>query len=85
LSHLARVDLVVSDINRRANLGYGITYSGTVAAEMEGLVAQDYVSVTPLVVDMAAHELLDELRDSELDLRQRGPETDKQSSDDGGL
>lgn len=32
-------DLVVSGINRGANLGYDITYSGTVAAAMEAVVA----------------------------------------------
>lgn len=32
-------DLVVSGINQGSNLGYDVTYSGTVAAAMEGVVA----------------------------------------------
>jgi 5'-nucleotidase len=35
-----RPDLVVSGINRGANLGDDITYSGTVAAAMEGLLSR---------------------------------------------
>ncbi len=35
----ARPDLVVSGINRGANLGDDITYSGTVAAAMEGILS----------------------------------------------
>ena len=33
-----RPDLIVSGINQGANLGYDVTYSGTVAAAMEGVV-----------------------------------------------
>ena len=32
------VDLVVSGINRGANLGHDVTYSGTIAAAMEGVI-----------------------------------------------
>ena len=34
-----KVDLVVSGINRGANLGHDVTYSGTVAGAMEGVVS----------------------------------------------
>jgi 5'-nucleotidase len=33
-----KVDLIVSGINTGANLGYDVTYSGTVTAVMEGII-----------------------------------------------
>ncbi len=45
-----RPDLVVSGINRGANMGDDITYSGTVAAAMEGLLS----NIPSIAISIAA-------------------------------
>ena len=47
-----RADLVVSGINRGANLGYDITYSGTVAAAIEGA----FFGITSVAVSLEFDE-----------------------------
>lgn len=46
------VDLVVSGINRGPNLGWDLTYSGTVSAAMEGVV----MGVQSFAISVAAYE-----------------------------
>ncbi len=46
------VDLVVSGINRGPNLGWDLTYSGTVSAAMEGIV----MGVRSFAISVASHE-----------------------------
>ena len=66
-----RPDLVVSGINQGANLGHDITYSGTVAAAMEGVISgipaiavsldsyesQDFACAAEFAARLAAHVL----------------------------
>src|SRR5258705_495213 len=52
-----RPDIVVSGINRGANMGDDITYSGTDVAAM----AAGKISVTPIALDLTNHTLLEEL------------------------
>lgn len=47
-----KVDLVVSGINRGPNLGWDLTYSGTVSAAMEGAV----MGVQSFAISVAAYE-----------------------------
>ena len=49
-----RVDLVVSGINAGPNLGWDLTYSGTVAAAIEGAVH----GINAFAVSLAAEEVL---------------------------
>jgi len=56
----SRVDLVVAGINEGANLGWDVTYSGTVAAAMEGVIlgapamSVSVVGTAPYVLEPAA-------------------------------
>ena len=45
------IDVVVSGVNHGANLGHDVTYSGTVAAAMEGTIA----GVPAIAVSLASH------------------------------
>lgn len=47
-----RIDLVVSGINHGPNLGWDLTYSGTVSAAMEGVIA----GVQSFAISVASHE-----------------------------
>ncbi|NLD44372.1 MAG: 5'/3'-nucleotidase SurE [Chloroflexi bacterium] len=47
-----RPDLVISGINRGANVGYDLTYSGTVAAAMEAVIW----GVAAIAISLAAYE-----------------------------
>lgn len=51
-----RCDLVVSGINAGANLGWDLTYSGTVAAAFEGAVLNIPAIAISLVLDNAGNE-----------------------------
>src|SRR5579862_5766098 len=51
-----RCDLVVSGINAGANLGWDLTYSGTVAAAIEGAVLGLPAIAISLVLDYGNHE-----------------------------
>jgi len=53
-----RCDLVVSGINSGANLGWDLTYSGTVAAAIEGAVLGLPAIAISLVLDYGNHEAL---------------------------
>src|SRR5438309_1697993 len=54
-------DVILSGINRGANLAEDVTYSGTVSAAMEGAVADGYISVSPLHLDLTHDHSLDAL------------------------
>ena len=54
-----RCDLVVSGINAGANLGWDLTYSGTVAAALEGAVLGLPAIAVSLVYEQGANEELD--------------------------
>lgn len=47
-----KVDLVFSGINRGPNLGWDMTYSGTVSAAMEGVI----LGVPSIAISLASHE-----------------------------
>ena len=49
------IDMVVSGINRGPNLGYEVTYSGTVTAAMEGAIAD----VPAIAVSLASYQQAD--------------------------
>lgn len=55
----SRCDLVVSGINAGANLGWDLTYSGTVAAAIEGAVLGLPAIAISLVLDDGEREILD--------------------------
>ena len=54
-------DIIISGINRGANLGTDVLYSGTVSAAMEG-----YISITPMHFDLTAANVLPWLADINL-------------------
>ena len=68
----AKPDLILSGVNRGANLGDDITYSGTVAAAMEGALAgiRSLCLLTEWAMSQVAHLVKFRLKKSQLELMQ---------------